>query len=143
MGSRTGLPCGGPGQWAPCVHQHTPAVASGLVTLHWLVESPGGALRDDNALTGILPGLFQGALPLLVTRMDLLCKRRCSLWALSLPWLIIAVSRTRVQPVPKELMAGASPRRAAAPTPGLQLGDGSGGGWRPRTRLQPRTARAR
>ena len=53
-----GLPCGGPGQRAPRVHQHTPAVASGLVALHWLVEPPGGALRDDDALTGILPGLF-------------------------------------------------------------------------------------
>lgn len=79
-GGGEGLPRGGSRQRAPRVHQHTPAVASGLVALHRLVEPPGGALGDDNALPGILPGLFQGALPLLVTRMDFVCKRRGSLW---------------------------------------------------------------
>lgn len=70
------IPRGGPRQRSPRVHQHTPAVASGLVALHWLIEAPRGTLWDDNALTRILPGLFQGTLPLLVTRVDSLCKRR-------------------------------------------------------------------
>ena len=61
------LPGGGAGDGAAGVHQHAPAVASGLVALHWLIQPPGGALWDDNALSGILPGLFQGTLPLLVT----------------------------------------------------------------------------
>lgn len=76
LGGKGDIPCGGPRQWAPRVHQHTPAVASGLVALHWLIEAPRGTLGDYNALTRILPGLFQGTLPLLVTRVDFLCKRR-------------------------------------------------------------------
>lgn len=99
-----GLPCGGPRQRAPRVHQHTPAVTSGLVALHWLIEPPRGTLRDDNALTGILPGLFQGTLSLLVTRVDFLCKRRHSLC----DYLFCAQhpkSRAMTRPSSKELMA--------------------------------------
>lgn len=76
LGWEGDVPRGGPRQRSPRVHQHTPAVASGLVALHWLIEAPRGTLWDDNALTRILPGLFQGTLPLLVTRVDSLCKRR-------------------------------------------------------------------
>lgn len=79
MGSG-GLPCGGPRQRTPGVYQHTPAVASGLVALHWFIEPPGCTLGNHNALAGVLPGLFQGTLPLLVTRVNFLCKKRHSPW---------------------------------------------------------------
>lgn len=49
------LPCGGPGNGPPRVHQHTPAVTSGRVALHWLVEAPMCTLGDhDVVILGLL-----------------------------------------------------------------------------------------
>jgi len=44
------------------------------VALHRFVEPSGSTLRDDDALAGVLPGLLQGALSLLVAGVNLLWK---------------------------------------------------------------------
>lgn len=65
-------PSGGARNGAPSVHQHAPAVTSGLVALDRLVEPQRPAVRDEDGLPRILSGFVQSALPLLVTRRNLL-----------------------------------------------------------------------
>lgn len=62
-----------------CVHQHTPAVASGLVALDRLVQAHLPTVRDEDGLLQIQTLLIQRALSLLVTRGNFLYnpKKHC------------------------------------------------------------------
>lgn len=61
------LPCGGPGNGPPSVYQHTPAVSSGWVALHWLVEAAVCTLRDHYIVILGLLGFLKSRLVLLIT----------------------------------------------------------------------------
>lgn len=60
------LPGGGPRYGSSCVYQHTPAVASGGVTLNWFVKASLGTIWYKNSIVFELPCLFLGRLFLLV-----------------------------------------------------------------------------
>lgn len=66
------LPCRGSRYGSPGVHQHTPAVTCGLVTLNWLVKALQAAVRDEDGFPWVLTSLILSGLPLLVTRGNFL-----------------------------------------------------------------------
>lgn len=65
--TRMCLPCGGPRNGPPSVHQHTPAVTGGRVALNWLVEAAMCTLRDHYIVVLGLLGFLESRLMLLVT----------------------------------------------------------------------------
>ncbi len=66
------LPCRGSRYGSPSVHQHTPAVTSGLVALDRLVEALQATVRDEDGFPWVLLSLILSGLPLLVTRGNFL-----------------------------------------------------------------------
>lgn len=59
---------GGGARYVPArVHQDAEAVAGGLMTLHWFVEPSLSAVWYKHSVVLVLPRLFQGRLPFLVT----------------------------------------------------------------------------